>query len=194
MNKERFLLHILRARNIFRRYAVTNGFDGALTTLGLLSGFYATDMQDLTTALGACMGAAIALFMSGVTSAYLSEKAEREKELHDLEQALLKNLERSDYGRASKFLPMFVAIVNGLSPLVISLIIISPLFLARMGYLFPFSPFLLAISIGCLCMFTLGIFLGKISNTFWLLSGMYTLLITVVTVGLILSASHLFTR
>jgi predicted membrane protein (TIGR00267 family) len=193
MHKDRFILHIMRAKNIFRRYSITNGFDGALTTLGMLTGFYATGMQDLSVTLGACIGAAIALFMSGVTSAYLSEKAEREKELHDLEQALLTDLQRSDYGHASRYLPMLVALVNGLSPLLISLIIISPLLLARSGYLMPISPFLIAIFTGGLCMFTLGIFLGKISNTFWLLSGMYTLVIAVITVGLIMLASYLFT-
>ncbi|WP_163339781.1 hypothetical protein [Desulfopila sp. IMCC35008] len=193
MHKDRFLLHIMRARNIFRRYSITNGFDGALTTLGMLTCFYATGMQDLSIALGACMGAAIALFMSGVTSAYLSEKAEREKELHDLEQALLTDLHGSDYGRASRYLPMLVALVNGLSPLLISIVIISPLLLAKAGYALPISPFLVAIFTGGLCMFTLGIFLGKISDTFWLISGGYTLLIMVVTVGLILSASYLFT-
>ncbi len=193
MNKDRFFLHIQRARDIFRRYFVTNGFDGALTTLGMLAGFYATDMQDLSIALGACMGAAIALFMSGVTSAYLSEKAEREKELKDLEQALLTDLQKSDYGHASRYLPLLVALVNGLSPLIISLLIISPLFLAKAGYFLPVSPFITGIFIGFLCLFTLGIFLGKISNTSWLLSGLYTLLMTAFTVGIILSVSHLFT-
>ena len=121
------MLHLFRAGSIARRYMVTNGFDGALTMLGMLTGFYTSGMSDIPVALSACMGAAIALFISGLSSAYLSEKAEREKELHDLEQALIADLKDSDYGHASRYLPLIVALVNGLSPFVLSLFILSPL-------------------------------------------------------------------
>ena len=38
----RFLIQLGRAQHIARRYFVTNGFDGALTMLGLTMGFYAS--------------------------------------------------------------------------------------------------------------------------------------------------------
>ncbi|WP_294042350.1 hypothetical protein [Thiolapillus sp.] len=180
------MLHLFRAGSIARRYMVTNGFDGALTMLGMLTGFYTSGMSDIPVALSACMGAAIALFISGLSSAYLSEKAEREKELHDLEQALIADLKDSDYGHASRYLPLIVALVNGLSPFVLSLFILSPLFVARQGYELPLSPFLTAIATGLLCIFILGVFLGRISNTLWLWSGLKALFIAVVTVAVIL--------
>jgi len=185
-NQKLLILHFLRAWNIARRYMVTNGFDGALTMLGMLSGFYSSGMTDLYVAIIACLGAAVALFISGVSSAYLSEKAEREQELRELEQALVVDLQDSDYGQASRYLPIFVALVNGLSPLILSIVILSPLYLAQQGFTLLFSPFINAIILGLICIFLLGVFLGKVGNTFWLWSGLRTLTIAVATVAIIL--------
>ncbi len=184
--KKHLLLHILRARGIARRYLVTNGFDGALTMLGLVTGFYASGMNELTVAISACLGATFALFISGLSSAYLSEKAEREKELRELEQALVVDLKESGYGQASRYLPILVALVNGLSPLLLSLVILIPLFVAEQGYSLPLSPFISAIIIALICIFFLGVFLGTISKTFWLWSGLRTLIIAALTVGVIM--------
>lgn len=184
--KKHLMLHILRARSIARRYLITNGFDGALTMLGMITGFYTSGMTELSVAISACLGAAIALFISGLSSAYLSEKAEREKELHELEQALVADLKESDYGMASRYLPILVALVNGLSPLLLSLLIILPLFFAEQGYVLLSSPFINSIVVALICIFFLGLFLGKISKTFWLWSGLRTLAIAIITVAIIL--------
>lgn len=184
--KNHLMLHILRGRSIARRYLITNGFDGALTMLGMVTGFYTSGMTELSVAISACLGAAIALFISGLSSAYLSEKAEREKELRELEQALVVDLKESDYGQASRYLPMLVALVNGLSPLLLSLVILLPLFFAEQGHALPSSPFINAIVVALICIFFLGVFIGKISKTFWLWSGLRTLIIAIVTVAIIL--------
>jgi len=180
------LQHIYRARGIARRYFITNGFDGALTMLGLLAGFYTSNTVPLSVAVSACLGAAIALFMSGISSAYLSESAERKKELQELEQAVLMNLEDSDFGHASRYVPVVVALVNGLSPLLLSLIIISPLWLAQHGFPLHFSPFIIAIILALAVIFLLGIFLGRVSRTFWLWSGLRSLAVALVTLMIIL--------
>ena len=188
--KKHLILHILRARSIARRYLITNGFDGALTMLGMITGFYTSGMTELSVAISACLGAAVALFISGLSSAYLSEKAEREKELRELEQALVSDLKESDYGMASRYLPVLVALVNGLSPLLLSLLIILPLFLAEQGYVLLLSPFINSIIVALICVFFLGLFLGKISKTFWLWSGLRTLAIAIITVAIILFFGH----
>ncbi|MDX1347525.1 MAG: hypothetical protein R3189_04655 [Thiomicrorhabdus chilensis] len=187
-----FKMHLLRATSIARRYMVTNGFDGALTILGMVTGFFISGMTDLEVALSACMGATIALFISGISSAYLSEKAEREKELHGLEQALVTDLKQSDYGQASRYLPVLVALVNGFSPFVLSLLILMPLFFADSLYAWSMNPFLSSIAVALMCIFVLGVFLGKISQTFWLWSGLKTLVIAVITVAIILFFGRTF--
>jgi predicted membrane protein (TIGR00267 family) len=184
------IVHLHRARSIARRYLITNGFDGALTIMGMLTGFYISGMTDLSVALTACLGATTALFISGISSAYLSEKAERKKELYELERALLKDLKESDYGQASRYLPILVALVNGLSPLILSLLILLPLFFAEQAKILPMSPFMSAIMIAFICIFLLGILIGKISQTFWLWSGLRTLIIAMITVIIIVFLGH----
>jgi len=184
---KRLLRHVGRAQGIIRRYFVTNGFDGALTMLGLMVGFHSSGNVTLPVAITACLSAAVALCMSGLSSAYLSETAERKKELQDLEQALLSDLSKSDYGKASRFVPVLVAMVNGLSPLGISLLIIAPVWLAERDIQLPLPPFLLAISIALFIILMLGIMLGRLSNEFWLWTGIRTLAIAGVTMLVILS-------
>lgn len=187
----RLLIHVKKSWIIARRYLVTNGFDGALTMLGLMAGFYISGGVTLPTAISVCLGAAVALFMSGLSSAYLSEAAERKEELRELEQALLTDLQDSDYGQASQYVPVLVALVNGFSPLLISLLIISPLWLSQYGILPPsLSPFILAISVALGAIFLLGVFLSSVSRTFWLWSGLRTLMIAVITLVIILTLGN----
>ena len=185
-NGKQFFSLLYRGRKIARRYLVTNGFDGALTMLGLMTGFYVSGTTELGVAINACLGAAIALFVSGFSSAYLSETAERKKELQEMEQALLVDLTESHHGQASRFLPLFIALVNSFSPLLFSLLILSPLVLSYYGIPLPLSPFLLAIFTGLLCIFLLGVYLGKISSTQWLWAGLRTVFIAVIMVAIIL--------
>ena len=183
---QRLLLHLDRAKDIARRYFVTNGFDAALTMLGLLVGFYTAENVPLDIAIKACMGAAVALGMSGLSSTYLSETAERKRELQKLEQALLANLKASDHARASSIVPFMVALVSGLTPFVICLLIISPLWLSANAVTLPVSPYLAGSGTAFLLIFLLGILLGKLSQEFWLWAGIRTLLIALVTAGIIL--------
>ena len=183
----RFWFHLGGSQGIIRRYFVVNGFDGALTLLGLVSGFQLAGTEDLKVMIGGCVGAAVALGVSGLTSAYLSESAERQRSLAQLEEAMLHDLSQSQHARAARVLPVLIALVNGLSPLLFSLIIISPLWLAQAGMALPMGPLPLAIALALGCLFALGVFLGRIGGTHWLLSGVKSLLIGVVTMLVILS-------
>ncbi len=181
----RSLWKLSQAGQIARRYFVTNGFDGALTMLGILLGFYTGGDTSLRIVINACLGAAIALGISGFTSAYLSETEERKKELKELEESLVSPLEESDYGRASQITPWVIAAVNGLSPFLISLFIIMPLWLDKIGVAMPLGPLETGIGFSFLTILFLGIFLGRISGTFWLWSGLRAVLIGLATAGII---------
>ncbi len=177
----KLLLNITRSKRILRRYFIVNGFDGALTMFGIIMGFYVSDQANYPIIINACFGAAIALGMSGLTSAYISETAEQKKELHDLEQAMLKDLNNSTYGQAARLLPFMVAGVNGLSPLIISIIIISPIWAKTLPLGLPLDALELALMLAFFILFLLGVFLGRISGTFWLWAGIRTLIIAAVT-------------
>lgn len=175
------LIKLSNSQGIARRFFVTNGFDGALTMIGLFMGFFLSEGATIPVATQACLGAAIALFMSGFTSAYISESAEREKEITELENAMSKDLSDTVHGRAAKTIPVLVALVNGLSPLFISLFIMIPLWLSLAGVVIPGNVFLWSIGLSCAAIFVLGVYLSTISQQHWFISGLKALSIAGMT-------------
>ena len=184
-NQINFFLDITRTYDIVRRYFVVNGFDGALTILGLIIGFIVSESDDLVVIVNVCMGAAIALGMSGLSSAFISESAERKRALGKIEQAMISDLTDSAHGDASRWVPLLIALVNGLAPLLISFLILIPIWLAMSGVALPISPLYSAIIIALFLIFLLGVFLGRIADISWLRSGLQTLLVAVLTAVLI---------
>ena len=182
----RFLFRLTHAHTIARRYFVTNGFDGALTMLGLTMGFYSSDSVATAVIISACLGASIALSVSGLASAYVSESAEREKDLKELEQAVVGDLENTAHGRAARWVPVLIAVVNGLSPLLMALLIMTPLWLSEAGIALPLTALECAIVTAFLTLFMLGVLLGRVSGQFWLWSGLRTLIIALITAGIVL--------
>ena len=185
LGQVRLALRVSRSHGILRRYFVVNGFDGALTMLGLITGFHLSGDVDLGIVIPACLGAAVALGISGLTSAYLSESAERRRWLTELEEAMISDLSESAHGTAARVVPVLIALVNGLAPLLLALVIMSPLGLAVWGVPLPAAPLVAAIGTAFLCIFGLGVFLGRVGGTSWLASGIKTLSIALITVLLI---------
>ncbi len=186
----RFLLAVTRSRGILRRYFVVNGFDGALTMLGLTMGFYGGGGVATPVAVDACLGAAIALGMSGLTSAYLSESAERRRELRELEAAMATRLHGTALGRAARVVPVLISAVNGFAPLLIAVVIMLPLLLDQAGWWPPGEPLQSSIVVAFGWLFLLGVFLGRVGGVFWLWSGLRTLAIGVLTALMIFFLGH----
>ncbi|MBT3203939.1 MAG: hypothetical protein HOM14_14225 [Gammaproteobacteria bacterium] len=185
LKKIKILLEVSDSLSIMRRYFVVNGFDGALTTLGLIMGFYVSEHVELSVVITSCLAAALALGMSGTSSAYISEAAERRRNLVQLEEAMVTSLEDSHHAKAVIWIPWLVALVNGIAPLFIALIIMLPLWLGQQGVLFGLQPLLAAMLMAFVIVFLLGVFLGRVGGTFWLWSGLQSLAVALVTVGLI---------
>jgi predicted membrane protein (TIGR00267 family) len=185
----RALLAISESEQIMRRYFVVNGFDGALAMLGLMVGFRVSQPVDHRVVITSGLATAFALGMSGLSSAYLSEVAERRRALDRLEKAMVGSLAQSDHARAATWIPWLVALVNGAAPLVIGLLIVLPIWLGQRGVVLPTDPIQAAIVMAMLVIFLLGVFLGHVDETFWLWSGLRSLAVAVVTVGVIHLAS-----
>jgi predicted membrane protein (TIGR00267 family) len=180
------LVRLSHSRHIARRYFVVNGFDGALAMLGLNMGFYVSGGVAMSTAVSACAGTAIALGMSGLSSAYVSEMAERRRELRELERAMVTDLGQSVHATAARLVPVLIALVNGLAPFLIAMLVTTPLWLEQAGIAMPFGAVRSAIATAFLVIFLMGILLGRISGTFWLWSALRTLAIAALTGALIL--------
>ncbi len=191
LKRFQLLFRISRSNLIARRYFVVNGFDGALTMLGLLMGFYVSNDVVLKTVVAACMGTAIALAVSGISSAYISESAEKKQELKELEDAMVSDLQESAHGQAARFMPFIVAVINGMAPLVFALIIMMPLGLARWQPGLITYPIETAVVVAFILIFCLGVFIGKISDSFWLWAGLRALLIALITSLLIYGISFI---
>jgi|Deesub1362B_J571_1020462.scaffolds.fasta_scaffold00271_19 predicted membrane protein (TIGR00267 family) len=149
---------------IARRYFVLNAFDGALIVLGVVLGTYVAGVTDPHIVISAGLGAGLAMSLSGVWGAYMAEKAERSKALKELESALFTDLKNSLWGRASRVATVWLAFVNGISPVAVALAAITPFFLVKLGLLgFQFAVFL-SLGTALAVLFALGMFLGKISK------------------------------
>jgi predicted membrane protein (TIGR00267 family) len=80
---------------IGRRYFVNNFYDGMLTVLGILLGFFLIIFQSETHAVDSRLviftglGTSISMFISGLTGSYLSEKAEQRKLKDELNKAMI---------------------------------------------------------------------------------------------------------
>ncbi len=183
----RLFIKITRSRGIIRRYFVVNGFDGALTMLGLAMGFRVSGETNISVVISACLGAAIALGASGVTSAYISESAEKQRELRELEEAMVSDLTTTAHGMASRMVPLVIATVNGLAPFVLSLLIMMPLWLYQLGLGLPAKPLDASIFVAFVVIFFLGMFMGRVSGEFWLWSGIRAVLVAALTAVIILT-------
>lgn len=180
-----FLSRITRSQGIIRRYFVVNGFDGALTMLGLIIGFLISPPTNFSVIINVCLGAAIALSVSGVSSAYVSESAERLRYLKQLEEAMIIDLGGSAHGVAARWMPVLTALVNGSAPLLMSILILVPLWLIDIGVVLPLPPLFISVVIAFMEVFLLGVYLGKVAGVSWIASGIRTLVLALITAGLI---------
>ncbi len=174
---------IMGISEIARRYFAMNAFDGVLTTIGVLAGNYLAGVRDLSIPIRTGIATSIAMGISGLWGAYLTETAERQRELSELEKISLIDQTNTSIGRASRFAVIVVSIVDGLAPALASMIVLIPLFL---GTLIdnPVLSYALAGGTALLCLFGLGMFLGKVSDKNLIGFGIKTLLAGLVAIAI----------
>ncbi len=185
LGRLRTILEVSEIGEITRRYFVVNGFDGTLAMIGLLAGFHVSGPIPLPVVITSCLATAFALGMSGLSSAYVSESAERRRSLAELEESMVTAIPESHHARAATWVPWLVAAVNGAAPMLLALLVIAPLFLAEWGWPLPLDPLFAAGGVAFAILFLLGVFLGHVSGTLWLWSGLRSLAIGGVTIWLI---------
>lgn len=166
---------------IARRYFAMNAFDGVLTMIGVLMGNLSAGVKRpqivVTTGLSTC----VAMGISGLWGAYLTETAERKRDLVELSRHTLTDLTHTRIGRASRMAVIIVALVDGLSPFLAALFILVPFFTAE---LFPTINWVYYTSIGLalLTLFGLGLFLGHISHENLVVYGIKTVIAGIASI------------
>lgn len=179
---------ILNIDSIARRYIAMNGFDGVLAILGIVISSFIAGIVDSRLIISVCLGAAVAMAVSGVWGAYMAEAAERKKELKELESSMLTRLKKTKIGKAGDFAAIVIALIDGAAPFISAMVVIAPFFLMPISIAY-YVSFVLAF----ILLFLLGIFLGRISKDNLIFSGIKMLfagIVILIIVILLGAAGH----
>ena len=126
----------------------------------------------LIAVLGVILIGGVAMMISGFSGTYMTESAERSHSLNELEDAMLIDLDKTIYGRASRFVSIFAAVVDGSAPFLASLPAIIPFIVQRYGLINFSIAFNSSIILTLGTLFLLGVYLGRISKSNVFYSGL----------------------
>lgn len=167
----RRLLQREEVRSISRRYFVSNGFDGTLTSVGVIVGAVLSGIPDGLTVIKIGAGAAVGLGTSAVWSVWEIERAETEAELRRIEQAMLTELEDTRVQREQRGARLIHAMASGLGPLIGVLVPLTP-FLFE-GTVFSMAEAgLIGVGLGIGVLATFGAYMATISGQRWYVSAL----------------------
>ena len=168
---------------IARRYFVKNGFDGSMTMLGIVVGSWIAGVTEPRIIVTAGLGACLAMGISGLFGAYMTERAERKRHLKTLEAAMITDLQDSIFEEASNFVSFYAAIVDGASPILTAIFSLIPFVLTINGTMLIWDAYITSFIVSLAALFLLGLYLGRIAKENILLYGAQTLAAGVITVG-----------
>jgi predicted membrane protein (TIGR00267 family) len=176
------------ATKIIRRYFAMNAFDGAMTSLGVVIGAWLGHIDDPRSIIGVIITGGVAMMVSGFSGTYMTESAERNHSLNELEDAMLINLDDTIYGQASRFVSMFAAFVDGSAPFIASIPAFIPFILVP-SVLELELAFIISAGASMLTLFALGVYLGTISGDNIIVSGVKMVVsgIAVAVIALLLN-------
>jgi predicted membrane protein (TIGR00267 family) len=153
-----------------RRYFVSNGFDGALTGIGVAVGAYLSGVPTGLLVMKIGLGAAVGLGTSGVWSVWEIERAERRIERMELEDYMLESLDDTKIADQHQETRRINAAASGLGP-VIGVVVPMSAYLLEEAFLSMLEATLLAIALGVTLLFVFGAFLGDLSRQRWYVAG-----------------------
>jgi predicted membrane protein (TIGR00267 family) len=170
---------------IARRYFIKNGFDGSMTVLGIVVASWTSDVTSPEFIVSAGLGACLAMGVSGLFGAYMTERAERKHHLKELEAAMLTDLSNSIHKDASSFASVYAAVIDGTSPMLTAIISLIPFILTWSGIFVISEAYIASLIITLATLFSFGLYLGKIAKENILLHGVQTvasglLIITII--------------
>ena len=169
-DRVRRLLRDEEVRSISRRYFISNGFDGTLTSIGVVVGAYLSGVSDGATVFKIGIGAAVGLGTSGVWSVWEIERAETSADILRLERAMLTDLDDTRIERRKQSARRIHAVLSGLGPIVGVLVPLSPFLLQ--GVVFSMlEATVVGVGLGAALLFVFGAYLGSISEQSWVVAG-----------------------
>jgi len=165
-----------------RRYAVMNAFDGAVAILGIILGSALLGGGDPRQVAAAGVGALVAMGISGASGTYMAESAEQERRIREIEEAMLIKLDGSVVAEARRRSAMVSALVDAAAAIGAGMIVLSPYLAASVLLMSPDAALYASLALALAILFTLGIFLGRVSRGNILSSGLKALAIGLATI------------
>jgi predicted membrane protein (TIGR00267 family) len=151
---------------ISRRYFVSNGFDGTLTSIGVIVGAVLSGVPDGLTVVKIGLGAAIGLGTSAVWSVWEIERAETLAEIRRIERAMLTDLDDTRVEREHRGARVVHATMSGLGPVSGILITLVPFVFEGVVFTMAEAAVLgVALGVGVLAVF--GAYMGSMSGQRW---------------------------
>ena len=160
--KVKVYLDVTRARGIARRYFIMNGFDSSMTMFGIVIGSWMARITEAGVIVAAGLGACLAMGVSGFFGAFMAERAERRGHLRTLEAAPAQP--DPIHYEASRFVSIYVALIDGISPTLTAIVSLAPFILARIGLLPIENAYLISLILTLGTLFSLGFYLGRIAK------------------------------
>jgi predicted membrane protein (TIGR00267 family) len=116
-----------------RRFFINTLFDSTFMLLGVIVGSAFIAEPELEVILGTMITVSFALAISSGVSVYEAESLEREREVQELEKAMLTSLEDTQVMKSARRVAIIVASVNLLTPLLVCVVYIFPFVMAYLG-------------------------------------------------------------
>jgi len=151
---------------ISRRYFISNGFDGTLTSIGIVVGAVLSGVPDGTTVIKIGVGAAVGLGTSAVWSVWEIERAETRAEIRRIERAMLTDLDDTRIQREQSGARLLHATLSGLGPLIGILVPLLP-FAFEGAFVTMQEAALIAVGLGVGVLGVFGAYMGSISGQRW---------------------------
>ena len=156
-------------RALSRRYFVANGFDGVLTSIGIVVGAYLSGVTEGRLIVMIGLGAAVGLGTSGVWSVWEIERAEQRRAQNELEMAMLTDVEDTLVAREFRAAQVLHASASASGPVLGIAITLFPLLLE--GTVLTLGQSVLAaIGVGVIALGSVGAYLASISRQRWYVS------------------------
>lgn len=189
--KVRSYLKITQMSPIARRYFVKNGFDGSMTALGIIVGSWIIRVSEPQIIVTAGLGACLAMGISGLFGAYMTERAERKRDLKILENAMLTDLKNSIHNEASDFVSIYAALIDGTSPMLTAIISLIPFILTLRGAIGIWDAYIVSVILTLATLFMLGLYLGRTAKENPLWYGLQTVAAGMIIVAIVLALGNI---
>ncbi|WP_135827147.1 VIT1/CCC1 transporter family protein [Halorussus ruber] len=189
MNPIRRFLRLLRHEDvqaISRRYFISNGFDGTLTSIGVVLGAVLSGVPDGVTVVKIGVGAGVGLGTSGVWSVWEIERAETKAAIRRTERAMLTDLDDTGFERRQQSVRTVHAIASGIGPLIGILLPLLP-FLVEGVLLSLWQAAAVSVALGVGLLASFGAYMGSISGQRW-----YVAAFRMGLAGLVVALINLF--